>query len=86
MIGIILPDASGFRPIASSAFAPIKPTPIPGPSPPTAAIIPPVIVIVVCICSSPPYSSMPCGDVKSAINAMVNNEKITACTVPTNIS
>lgn len=45
MIGTILPDASGLRPIASRAFAPISPTPIAGPNPPIAAISPPVTVI-----------------------------------------
>lgn len=46
MIGITFPDASGFRPIASTAFAPISPIPTPGPNVPIAAIIPPVSVIV----------------------------------------
>src|SRR5258708_1803521 len=55
MIGMILPDASGLRPKASTAFAPIRPTPIPGPRPPSAAIIPPVIVIV--MYHSPPFAT-----------------------------
>ena len=38
--GKILPEASGFRPIASIALKPIKPIAIAGPKPPTAIAAP----------------------------------------------
>ena len=42
--GKILPEASGFLPSASIAFAPIKPTANAGPKPPMAIIRPPEIL------------------------------------------
>ena len=59
MAGRIRPEASGFLPMASMAFMPIRPMARPGREPPMATISQPDTLSVKFMCAIPPCCGIP---------------------------